>query len=571
MFFPRYNPVEVRPRHEVLFWCVAVLMLLIFLGRNALWGLEGRSAEIIREMLISGKYLTPQINGVFQGTHMPLWYWISLPLTKFIGINEFFLRFPAVISAFVLLWATGKITLKLFDSQTSLIARWVLLGTYGFVFWARTSAPDMANAAAIVCAVCCFLYWKDEPVFWDYFSFYLLLAVGVLFKGAAMAVVTVILLLPMIFVKRKIRQYCSWSNFFALGIILIIGAVLLWIYCRYSGNTAAMLLDNQVLRLLNSRNSNEPCYCYIYHLPRILVPWSVIFFAGFVSFVWKRKELNPDFSTLLIGMVLVFLLFSAFGSRSWYYLLPLVPFCCIVTAAVLSGYAAETKVMDYLLEITYFILLAFVSLAMALPIALPLQGIIFHYNISPIVIVSSFVAGFLVVFLIIFDREEGNFVSEIFGMPPRIASLAAGTAIAVTTLFCAVIPVFTEFRTEKPFALELKKTFEENRITPEQIFFFSESRHQRVLFYLAPEREITFGKDVTDFILKNSGKTVAIIAEDLNEDKVLLKKQLENLGVNSFKADKIAVREKHQNHESASKKKSCAWIFDVKAAPKQKK
>ena len=56
-----------------------------------------------------------------------------------------------------------------------------------------------------------------------------------------------------------------------------------------------------------------------------------------------------------------------------------------------------------------------------------------------------------------------------------------------------------------------------------------------------------------------------------DEDKVLLKKQLENLGVNSFKADKTAVREKHQNHESASKKKSCAWIFDVKAAPKQKK
>lgn len=562
MFFPRYNPVEVRPRHEFLFWSTAVFMLLLFLGRNALWGLEGRNAEIVREMLLTGNIFTPQLNGVVQSSRMPLGFWVVLPGTLLFGTDEFMLRLPTVLSALVLLWATGKITEKLFDIQTSLIARWVLLGTYGFVFWARVVAPDMANAAATACAAACFFYWKDEPDFRDYFCFYFLLGTGSLFKGVPMVAVAFLLLLPCALVRRKFSKYCNWRHFAAVA--LAVAAAIPYLVC-YSGGVADNAIDllwqKQIFRLLDAKNSSEPFYCYIYHLPRILLPWSVIFLAGFVAFFIRRKELNPEFSALLTGMVLVFTLFSFSGSRSWYYLLPLVPFCAIVTAAVLSGYAAETKIIDWLLVVMYFVLLIFISLAVALPVALPLQGIIFKYHIPGSVIAFGFVAGFVVAVLLIFDRGEDNFVSRMFGMAPEIASLTAGTAIAVTTLFCAVIPMFTVFRTEKPFMLELRDQLE--GISPSRIFFYTNSVHARALFYLAQEHPVMYGKNIDPFIRLNSGGRVAVISEDDPENRKELKTQLAFLPETVFDVDKPHLQEHRLNHESEKKEKYRAWIFDV--------
>ena len=572
MFFPRYNPVPVRPRSEILFWSAAVVMLLLFLGRNALWGMEGRTAEIVRNMLLTGDIFSFQINRVVQNS-MPLGYWAVLPGTFLFGTDEFMLRLPTAFFALVLLWATGKITERLFDVQTALISRWVLLGTYGFIFWARIASPDMANAAVTACAAACFFYWKDEPDFKDYLLFYFLLGAGSLFKGIPVAAVTLALIIPCAVVRRGLGKYCSLKNLAAFCCSAVF-VIIVYLICGAADNSCPggnpaegavdMLWKKQIWRLLDARNLAQPFYCYIYHLPRILLPWSGIFIAGFISFFKRRRELNPEFSALLTGMIIAFILFFLSGSRSWYYLLPLVPFCSVVTAAVLAGFSGESSVMDWLLELTYFALLIFASLAFALPIAIPLQGVIFSYHIPGCAIVFSCLAGSLVIILLIFDRGEDNFISRLFSMPPRIAGMTAGIAIAVTALFCAVIPNFTVFRTEKPFVQELKKELE--GIDPERIFIYSSSLHPRVLFYLSQERPVMCGKGISAFIHSNAGGRVAVIAEDDTRGMNRLKTHLAFLPQTVFDVDHPHFKERRLSHESESKDKLRAWIIDVPAA-----
>ena len=88
----------VRRRSEVVFWCFAGFMLLIFLGHNALWGLEGRCAEVVREMLLSMDFFHPEINGVAETVRPPLSYWATLPAAILFGADEFTLRLPACVS-----------------------------------------------------------------------------------------------------------------------------------------------------------------------------------------------------------------------------------------------------------------------------------------------------------------------------------------------------------------------------------------------------------------------------------------------------------------------------------------
>ena len=573
MFFPRYSPTSVRSRNEVVFWCFAIFMLLLFLGRNALWGLEGRSAEVVREMLFTGNFFNPQINGISQNARLPLSYWIHIPGSSLFGANEFILRLPAVIAGVVLLFATRMIARKLFDAETALIAMWVLLSTYGFIFWARVVAPDMANAAAAACAVCCYLYWKDIPDFKDYLFFYLLLGIGSLFKGVPVVAVTFLFILPHVWSRGNFKRYCSWQHAVALLLGVAAGLLPFWFFGSVSsgssaGNGMDILWYNQILRILDARYSGEPVYCYLYELPRILLPWSAVFVVGFILFIIKRKELTPEFNALLTGMVLVFILFSFSGSRSWYYLLPLVPFCSIVTAAVLNGYAGESKVVDWILELMFFVLLGAASLALALPIALPLQGVIFKYHIPFTVVVSCFIAGLAVVTLLIFDRSCDNGVARFFAMPPRIAGLTAGMAAAVTVMFCAVIPSLTVFRSEKPFALELKKELE--GINPDNIFFYDKSLNARVLFYLEAARNVQCGTDIAEFICRNAGKRVAVISEDGRNIIDNLENDISRLEPEVMNVDDAHLQEKHLFHDPAGKEKLRAWIFDVPLNIKEK-
>lgn len=573
MFFPRYSQIPVRSRNEVVFWCFAVFMLLLFLGRNALWGLEGRCAEVVREMLVTGDIFNPQINAVAEKTRLPLSYWVLLPGTILFGTDEFILRLPAVISALILLAATRMITRKLFDAETALISMWVLLSTYGFVFWSRVAAPDIANAAAVACAVACFLHWNDIPHFKDYLLFYLLLGAGSLFKGVPMVAIVFLLVLPFVFKKGNLKKYCSWQHFFALLLGICAGMIPYWLFGAFDaglngGGSAAgsgieILWKTQILRILDARFSGEKAYSYLYHLPRILIPWSAVFAVGFFTFVKKHKSLPGEFSSLLSGIFLVFLLFSLFGSRRWYYLLPLVPFCSVVTAAVLNGYAGESKTIDWILELTYFGLLAFASLALALPIALPLQGIVFRYYVPMIVILSCFCAGFIIVLLLIFDRGEDNSVARFFAMPPRIAGLTAGMAIAVTTIFCSVLPAFTVFRSERPFALELRKQVD--GISPDKIFFCSGALNSRVLFYLAPIQPVKHGENLAAFICRNAGGRIAVISEDTPAALSSLEKELDKLQSAVLKTDKPHIQETHLYYEPKGKEKLRAWIFDVPA------
>ena len=565
MFFLSDNNTPLRRRSEVVFWCFAIFMMLLYLGCNALWGLEGRCSEIVREMLLTGDLFTPQINGVADTTRLPLSYWVMLPATILFGLDEFAMRLPAVIAALITLWATRQTACKLFDEYTALLSMWILLSTYSFVVWARLAAPDMANTAAVSCAVVSFLYWHDTPDFKDYFSFYLLLATGSMFKGIPMVAVVILLILPLFLSRNQWKIHLNWRHLLALVCGACAGVIPYSLFCVIdssdAGSSMQVLWHNHILRFIDIRNSGEPIYSYLYNLPRVLLPWSAVFFVGFFIFIKRRKELTTEFISLLYGIVLAFLLFSFSGSRAWYYLLPLVPFCAIVSAAALNGFAGSSYAGRAIVQVMRFILMMTGSLALALPIALPLQGMIFNARLPGFVIAAASIAGFAVLVLMTFDQGEDNIVSRISGLSPRIASLVLGTAVAVTVSFCVVIPGFTEFRTEKPFLLELRQKLD--GIAPENIFCFGKKADGRLMFYLAPSRPVSYGVNLAEFFKRTSGTRVAVISENNPGALKALTECLKDVPDIKMDINKPTIVEKHLAFEPAKKDKYRAWIFEV--------
>jgi len=117
---------QIKPiKIQLFITAAAALLFLPFLGSVHLfdWD-EINFAEAAREMIVSGDYLTVQINYLPFWEKPPLFIWMQVLSMKMFGINEFAARFPNAICGIVTLLVLFNIGRKLRDNLFGMI--WVL-------------------------------------------------------------------------------------------------------------------------------------------------------------------------------------------------------------------------------------------------------------------------------------------------------------------------------------------------------------------------------------------------------------------------------------------------------------
>ncbi len=87
---------------RILIIFVGLFIALMFLERSGSWLFdpdETRYAEISREMLVSGDYLTPRLNGQLYFEKPPLLYWLNAASAKLLGETPYAFRLPTRLAA----------------------------------------------------------------------------------------------------------------------------------------------------------------------------------------------------------------------------------------------------------------------------------------------------------------------------------------------------------------------------------------------------------------------------------------------------------------------------------------
>lgn len=134
------------------------------LGGRALWSPdEGRYAEVAREMVAGGDYVTPRLEGVKFFEKPPLFYWLESAAIKLFGLNEWSLRlWPA---AFALLGCLAVYTgaRRLYDRRTGWLAAAVLATSGLYYAMSRVANLDMVLSALLTSALLAFLLGTREP------------------------------------------------------------------------------------------------------------------------------------------------------------------------------------------------------------------------------------------------------------------------------------------------------------------------------------------------------------------------------------------------------------------------
>ena len=132
----------------------AGVLLAVRLDVPAFFDNEARYAEVAREMVLGGDWISPHLDFTLFLNKPPLVFWLTALVFRVAGPTEW-ARLVSVGAAVVALLATCRLGALLYGGPAGLIAGLALATSLGFVLEARTLRPDMILTATVAVALLC--------------------------------------------------------------------------------------------------------------------------------------------------------------------------------------------------------------------------------------------------------------------------------------------------------------------------------------------------------------------------------------------------------------------------------
>ena len=343
----------------------------IFLGSLAsppslLDDVDAVNAQIARNMLHSGDWVTARINGVLYLEKSPLGFWLmALSYTVF-GPHDWAARLPTALGSIALMFVTAALARWGFGPRAGFYAGLALGACAGLFLFTRIVIPDVLLTLAVTCALYCFLHAAEDGGPWVW-GFWASIGVGMLLKGLLAALVPVATAaLYLVATGRGPARLRPLR-----GILLALAIFLPWVALASLRNPPLLdftlrsepgvwrgffwfyFLNEHLLRFLNLRfprdyNTVPRLAFLLLHLVW-LFPWSVFLPAARTGGEDRARRVRL-LALLWIGFLLAFLSLS---TTQEYYSMP-----CYPAFAVLAGAALDRGPRRWL-SAGYGVLLAF--------------------------------------------------------------------------------------------------------------------------------------------------------------------------------------------------------------------
>ncbi len=303
---------------------------------------EGRYAEIPREMVASGDWVTPRLDGVNYFEKPPLVYWVAAGCLRLLGPDEGSMR---TASAAFALWGvllTYGAARKLYGREAGISAA-AVLGTSLFYFAiGHILLLDMAVSVLMSRALFSFILGVREaagPQRRRYFyDLYISAALATLAKGLIGFVLTGAVMFLWLLALRQWKRLRP--VYLPSGALLFLAIALPWhilVALRNPTWAHRYLVYEHFERFLSPVASRPgPWWYFVPVAVAGLFPWIAFLWPAVRESVrggWARREENASAWFLLIWAGFIFLFFSASHSKLVPYVLPVFPPLAVLIGA----------------------------------------------------------------------------------------------------------------------------------------------------------------------------------------------------------------------------------------------
>ncbi len=318
-------------------------------------------AQAARNVLTSGDWVTPRLDGVAYLEKPPLYYWPIVISYKIFGAHDWSARLPIALSAVAVAWLTTAFGVWAFGKRAGFYAGLCIATCIGLFLFTRIVIPDVMLTLAIELAMWAFLRALDEqeahPGFWA-FVLAASLGIGLLLKSLIAVVFPIasgiiyLFLTKQLFVARTWKRLRPISGFF--GVLLIAAPWHILAALRnppffawtlrsgpgeYHGFLWFFFVNEQLLRFLNLRyprdyNTVPRLYFWLFHF-LWLFPWSV-YFPAVAKLSFKAVDRAGRTRLLALCWIGFLLAFFTFSTTQEYYSMPCYPALALLLGSAMA-------------------------------------------------------------------------------------------------------------------------------------------------------------------------------------------------------------------------------------------
>lgn len=186
-------------------------------------------------------------------------------------------------------------------------------------------------------------------------------------KGLAAVFIPIGVILVYLFVTKQKDKIKKLK--FGRGIIIIVIFALIWfipLIMSLGVNSAVneLLLKQTVNRAVNTSVHKKPIYYYLINLFPNLFPWTLFFFASFITLIIKAKKQEKFMIFIICWFAVPFIIFSLVSSKLDIYLIPAYGAIAVITEKILAKKNGKAKkIIGIITSMFYFlfIIAAFIS------------------------------------------------------------------------------------------------------------------------------------------------------------------------------------------------------------------
>ncbi len=320
-------------------------------------------AQIARNMITSGDWVTARLDGVAYLEKPPLIYWMMAVSYELFGVHDWAARIPVALSSIGLCWLTAAFGVWAFGKDAGFYAGLCMATCVGLFLFTRILIPDVMLTFTIALAMWALLRVLDDeephPRAWAYILA-ASLGTGLLLKSLIGVVFPVAAGIIYLFLTRQLFSARTWKRLHpisGLAIILLIAApwhilatlrnppyfafTLRSAPGEYHGFLWFFFINEQLLRFLNLRYPRDydtvpRLYFWLFHLIW-LFPWSVYLPAA-AKLSYKPSDRAGKARLLALCWIGFVLVFFTFSTTQEYYSMPCYPaFALLLGSAMATG------------------------------------------------------------------------------------------------------------------------------------------------------------------------------------------------------------------------------------------
>jgi 4-amino-4-deoxy-L-arabinose transferase-like glycosyltransferase len=318
-------------------------------------------AQIARNMLASGDWVTAHLDGLAYLEKPPLVYWTIAASYRLFGVRDWAARLPIVFSVIALCWLTTAFGMWALGKRAGFYAGLCMATCIGLFLFTRVLIPDVMQTFTIALAMWAFLRTLDKeethPGLWS-MVFAASLGTGLLLKSLIGVVFPVAVGVIYLSLTHQLFARRTWKRLHPLwGSLIVILIAAPWHILatlrnppyfaftlrsgpgQYHGFLWFFFINEQLLRFLNLRyprdyNTVPRLWFWLLHLVW-LFPWSV-YLPAVAKLSFKPLDRAGKARLLALCWVGFILAFFTFSTTQEYYSMPAYPAFALLLGSAMA-------------------------------------------------------------------------------------------------------------------------------------------------------------------------------------------------------------------------------------------